>query len=365
MNQTVVVIGGGVAGMAAAGKLHRFGFKVILVEKAPELGGHVKNWFRVFPDFTDASEILQSLKADLSGVRVITDTTVEEIKGESPNFSLQLSSGETIAASSILVSTGFHHFDASFKEEYGYGLYDNVITAVELDAMLKVERLKTTQGKTPKKVAIIHCVGSRDQKVNNNYCSRVCCTNGIKDAIEIKQLIPDCTVYNLYMDIRVFGRGYEELYRTSQEQYGIQFIRGRLSEASEKPDGTLYLRVEDTLTAKPMRLTVDMIVLLVGMEGNNDLANVAGLTVGCDRFYVTANQQYGNNTSPRAGIFLAGAATGPKAIMESITDGRSAASEILAFSVQQQALAHSNGHNAGHNAGHDTTAEQTIELITR
>jgi heterodisulfide reductase subunit A len=97
------------------------------------------------------------------------------------------------------------------------------------------------------------------------------------------------------------------------------------------------------------------------MEGNNDLATVAGLEVGCDRFYVTANQQYCNNSSPRAGIFLAGAATGPKAIMESITDGRSAASEILAFSVQQQALTHSNGHSNGHNA----TAEQSTALITR
>ena len=339
--QTVVIIGGGVAGMAAAGKLQRFGFQVILVEKAPELGGHVKNWFKVFPDFTDAADILDNLRADLRGVRILTETTVERITGEAPHYQVHLSTGEAIATNAILVSTGFHHFDASFKEEYGYGIYDNVITSVELDAMLKEQRLRTVQGKVPKKIAIIHCVGSRDQKVNNNYCSRVCCTNGIKDAIEIKQLIPDCSVYNLYMDIRVFGRGYEELYRTSQEKYGIQFIRGRLSEASENNDSTLHLRVEDTLIGKPMKLTVDLVVLLVGMEGNTDLVDVAGLEVGCDRFYVTANQQYSNNASPRPGIFLAGTATGPKAIVESITDGRSAAAEILGFLAQQATIPHS------------------------
>jgi Heterodisulfide reductase, subunit A and related polyferredoxins len=144
------------------------------------------------------------------------------------------------------------------------------------------------------------------------------------------------------MDIRVFGRGYEELYRTSQQEFGVQFLRGRLSEAGEKNDGSLLLRLEDTLTAKPMRLTVDLLVLMVGMEGNSELAEVAGLTLGCDRFYATAHLQYSNNHSARSGIFLAGAATGPKAIMESITDGRSAAAEIASFVASNQANLASN-----------------------
>lgn len=343
MNKNVVVIGGGVAGMSAASKLRQLGHPVILIEQAPELGGHVKNWYKVFPDFTDAEEILAKLKGDLLGTKVLTNTTVTGIEGESPVFKVFTSQGEIIEACSILVATGFRHFDASFKEEYGYGIYDNCVTSMELDAMLKQQKVRTTKGKLPKKVAMIHCVGSRDQKVNNNYCSRVCCTNGIKVAIEIKQQIPDCEIYCLYMDIRVFGRGYEELYRTSQEDYGVQFIRGRLSEANEKTDGSLLLRLEDTLTAKPMRLSVDLLVLMVGMEGNTDLQEVLGLTAGCDRFYTTANQQYSNNHSAHPGIFLAGTATGPKAIMESITDGRSAAAEIASFVIQNQAIHSNNG----------------------
>lgn len=85
------------------------------------------------------------------------------------------------------MATGYKHFDASLKEEYGYGIYDNAITSVELDGMLKAGKVLTRQGKAPKKVAMIHCVGSRDEKENNNYCSRVCCTNAIKVAIEVKE----------------------------------------------------------------------------------------------------------------------------------------------------------------------------------
>ncbi|WP_199247944.1 FAD-dependent oxidoreductase [[Phormidium] sp. ETS-05] len=345
MNKKVVVIGGGPAGMAAAGKLHDFGLDVVLIEKKDAVGGHLNKWYKVFPDFTDASEIIANLKAGLGKTRIINNATVTQIAGEAPNFQVTVSTGEKIEAAAILVATGFKHFNASFKEEYGYGIYDNCITSVELDAMLKAQSVKTRAGKLPKKVAMVHCVGSRDEKVNNNYCSRVCCTNAIKVAIEIKEQNPDCEIYCLYMDIRVFGRGYEELYRTSQEKYGVQFLRGRLSEAGEKNDGSLLLRLEDTLTAKPMRLSVDLLVLMVGMEGNAELSEVAGLTVGCDRFYATAHQQYSNNASPRKGIFLAGTATGPKAIVESITDGRSAAAEIAAF-VASTAVTSQNGQSA-------------------
>ncbi|MFW6359888.1 MAG: FAD-dependent oxidoreductase [Chroococcales cyanobacterium] len=335
MNNQVVVIGGGPAGMAAAGKLQDFGYDVVLIEKQDKIGGHLNQWYKVFPDFTDASEIIAYLKEGLGKTRILTNTTVTQIEGQSPNFKVTTSTGEEINTGAILVSTGYKHFNASFKEEYGYDIYDNCITSVELDAMLKAKSVKTRAGKDPKKVAIVHCVGSRDQQVNNNYCSRVCCTNGIKVAIEIKEQNPDCEIYCLYMDIRVFGRGYEELYRTSQEDFAVQFIRGRLSEAAEKNDGSLLLRLEDTLTAKPMRLSVDLLVLLVGMEGNSELAEVAKLDVGCDRFYATSNQQYSNNASSRPGIFLAGAATGPKAIVESITDGRSAAAEMAGFLAKQ------------------------------
>lgn len=331
--QRVVILGAGPAGLAAAGQLDAMGMDVLLIEKQDAIGGHLNQYHRIFPDFVEASDVIAELRASLGRTTILTNTTITQIRGTAPSFRLTTSTGEHIHAAAILVATGFQLFDASLKEEYGYGIYDNCITSLGLEAMLKAGRIRMVSGEKPRKMAMIHCVGSRDQQVGNNYCSRVCCTNTVKLAMEVKRLTPDCEIICLYMDIRVFGRGYEELYRNSQEEFGVQFLRGRLSEAAETNDGKLLLRFEDTLTASPMRLTVDLLVLAVGMEGNTDLVDIANLRVGCDRFYATENQHYANNHSGQAGIFLAGAATGPKAIMESITDGRSAASSIARFLV--------------------------------
>lgn len=328
---SVVIIGAGPAGLTAAARLYDFGVDVTLIEKQNEIGGHPTQYHRLFPDFASSSDVICALADGISGVRLLTGTQVTAIDGNAPSFRVTTSDGLRIQAEAILVSTGFNHFDATLKEEYGYGIYDNCITSIGLDAMLKQGKIKTASGSEPKKIAIVHCVGSRDELVGNNFCSRVCCTNAVKQAIEIRQLLPDAHVISLYMDIRVFGRGYEEMYRTAQEDYGVQFLRGRLSEAAEENDGRLMLRFEDTLTARPMRMSVDLLVLAVGMQGNLELADVAGLAVGCDHFYSTADPQLGTNRSQREGIFLAGTATGPKAIMESITDGRAAASEIGAY----------------------------------
>ncbi len=327
----IVVLGAGPAGLAAAGLLEAMGLDVLLIEKQGAIGGHLTQYHRLFPDFIEAADVIATLKQGLGRTALRLNTTITAIRGAAPNFQITTSAGERIDAAAILVATGFRHFDASLKEEYGHGIYDNCLTSLGLDAMLKSGRVLTASGTPPKTMAMVHCVGSRDQQVGNNHCSRVCCINTVKLAIEVKRLLPDCDIHCLYMDIRVFGRGYEELYRTAQEDFGVQFLRGRLSEAAETKDGQLLLRFEDTLTARPMRLTVDMLMLAVGMEGNTDLAEIANLPVGCDRFYATANQHMANNASGQPGLYLAGAATGPKAIMESITDGRAAAAEIAGF----------------------------------
>jgi heterodisulfide reductase subunit A len=325
----VTIIGGGVAGMAAAGVLNKRGHKVTLMEKEKEIGGHVAKWFNVFPDITDASEIVDDLKKDLKGVNTKTNTNVKKIEKTGGKFKV-----EGAAADAVLIATGFEPFDATLKEEYGYGIYDNVITSLELDEMLKNGALKTKSGKTPKSVGLVHCVGSRDEKVNNNYCSRVCCTNAIKSGIEIKEHYKDTNVMCFYMDVRAYGRGYEELYRKSQEELGVAFIRSRLSEANENADKTLLLRVEDTLAGKPMKVTVDLLVLMVGMcpsVNASALKDSLGLEVGDDKFFTTKNKQSRNNESNVPGVFYAGTATGPKSIVESITDGRSAAAEIQSY----------------------------------
>ncbi|MDP4292434.1 MAG: FAD-dependent oxidoreductase, partial [Bacteroidota bacterium] len=208
----------------------------------------------------------------------------------------------------------------------------NVITSLELEDRLKEPQLVNASGNAPKRIAIIHCVGSRDEKVCNNYCSRVCCVTAVKQAIEIKKMSPETEVYCFYMDLRMFGRHFEELYREAQEKYGIQFIRGRLSEAVENRDKTIIVKAEDTLLGKPLRMTVDLMVLMVGMELSKNLAPMIEkmqLEVGTDRFIVPTDEQLFPNETSWEGVFVAGTCTGPKNIPETLNDARSAALAII------------------------------------
>ncbi len=128
---------------------------------------------------------------------------------------------------------------------------------------------------SPRRIALLHCVGSRDEKVCQRHCSKVCCITGVKQAIELKKMFPEADVFNFYMDIRMFGAGYEELYREAQQSYNIHFVRGRISEASPMINGRIQIKAEDTLTGRPLRMSIDMLVLLAGMRANDDNAALA------------------------------------------------------------------------------------------
>ena len=182
---------------------------------------------------------------------------------------MTLSSGEEFSCDAVVIATGYTLFDARIKEEYGYGIYDNVITSADLEEMFNKGDVRMKDGSTPRRIAILHCVGSRDEKVCQRHCSKVCCVTGVKQAIELKQLYPAADVFNFYMDIRMFGPGYEEMYREAQQQYNVHFVRGRISEVSPNIDNRLQIKAEDTLTGRPLKIGVDMLVLLIGMRSND------------------------------------------------------------------------------------------------
>jgi len=233
-----------------------------------------------------------------------------------------------------MVTTGFDTFRAQRKEEYGYGIYENVITSADLEQMFKNHKVVCKNGETPKRVAFVHCVGSRDEKVNNRHCSKVCCVTAVKQASEIKELYPDCEVFNLYMDLRMFDRYFEDMYHTAQSKYHVNFIRGRLSEAGENKDHQVVLKTEDTLAGKPLKLTVDLLVLMTGMEGSHSqksLNTKLGLRSAPDGFLATKNMFTQNNSSAVDGIFVAGACTGPKTIPETLADARAAADRLHSY----------------------------------
>jgi heterodisulfide reductase subunit A len=174
-------------------------------------------------------------------------------------------------------------------------------------------------------------VGSRDEKSGNHYCSKVCCITGVKQAIELKKRLPEAEIYCFYMDLRMYGKNFEELYREAQEKYDIQFIRGRLSEASEKIDKSLLIKSEDTLSGRPLKMNVDLLVLLVGMEAGKGTSSAAATCgIGCEEsgFLKTTDSFLKSNFSEQEGIFLAGSCTAPMTVNDTILHARSAAMEV-------------------------------------
>jgi heterodisulfide reductase subunit A len=333
--KNVVVIGGGVAGMESSAQLAAMGYHVTLVEKEGKLGGHVDQWDFLFPNQRPAWEIIDSLKQRLNyKVEVKLGTEVKSVSLNNKQFAVHLSSNEILHGDALLLSTGYDLFEAQKKEEYGHGIYNNVITAAELEVLFRENELRNNLTGNTRRIGIVHCVGSRDEKVGNEYCSKVCCVTGVKQAIRLREALPEYEVFNFYMDLRMFGRYFEDLYREAQEKWGVQFIRGRVSEASEDINGNVVVRVEDTLAGRPMKISVDMLVLLTGFvssKGTKKLGDMLELEFGNDRFLKPIDEHLLRNHSNKQGVFVAGACTGPRSIGETITDARAAALEIAAF----------------------------------
>ncbi len=333
--KSIAVIGGGVAGMEAAAKLSKMGFSVTLIEKTNQLGGKLNKWHALFPSRRPADEVLNGLKTRVQlGINILLNTEVEHIENDDDGFAIALNQNRMITAHAILLATGFDIFDAGKKEEYGHGIYDNVITSVELEKAFRSGAVKTLQGKTPKKIAFIHCVGSRDEKAGNPHCSKVCCVTGVKQAIELKEMIPDSEIYMFYLDLRMFGRHFEELYKEAQVKHHIQFIRGRLSEAFENQDHTVMIKIEDTLIARPLKMNVDLLVLLVGMQPSgsiNKIIHDLELEKEKDGFLKQADKHLAPHKTNIPGVFVIGAASGPKTIEETVNEAGAVTFEIADY----------------------------------
>lgn len=234
----------------------------------------------------------------------------------------------------IIVATGCEIFDIARKPEYGAGTYDNVITGLALERLLSASGptgghvLRPSDGRIPRKVAFVQCVGSRDEKVGIDYCSRVCCMYAIKEAELVKEHVQGADITIFYMDIRAFGKGFEEFYRRAENEFKIKFIKGRVAEIVEVPaTRNLVVRAENIETGELVDEEVDLVVLSAGLRpaANGDFAKLLSIPLAEDGFFVTENPKIDPVTTPVRGVFTAGVAEGPKDIPDSVAHASAAA----------------------------------------
>jgi len=234
----------------------------------------------------------------------------------------------------IIVATGIDPFDASLKPEYGYGKYPEVINGLEFERLSSASGPTggeiLVNGKKPKKIFFVSCVGSRDKQVGNEYCSRVCCMYTAKHAHLVKEKIPESEVVVYYTDVRAFGKGFEEFYDRVKNE-GVIYRRGSVGEIYKKA-GQLIVRGEDTLTGEVYEEETDMVVLATGLIQRNEAVGLAGLlriSLGPDKFFLEAHPKLRPVDTSMKGIYLAGCAQGPKDIPDSVAQAKGAASSAL------------------------------------
>jgi heterodisulfide reductase subunit A len=337
-----LVIGAGIAGMQAALDIADAGFHVYLVEQAAGIGGRALQLSRTFPTMESVQGLLSPFVMrilDHPLIQVMTQSRVTEVSGYYGNFEAQVQTPNglvAVNAGAIVVATGYDVFDPRRRPELGYSVYPEVITSLEFEQLVSPEGPTggeiQVNGKTPQNVVFIQCVGSRDRQMGNPHCSRICCMYTAKQASLVLERLPDANVTVFYMDVRAFGKGFEEFYDQVREQ-GVFYRRGNPSEIIRNPKGDgLVVRAEDTLLRRGIQVSADLVVLAVGVEPRRSTAEVATLLRlpnSPDGFLAEAHPKLRPVDTVVAGVFLAGCCQGPKDIPDSISQARAAAAAVL------------------------------------
>ncbi|MBI3363086.1 MAG: CoB--CoM heterodisulfide reductase iron-sulfur subunit A family protein [Chloroflexi bacterium] len=359
-SDTILIIGGGPAGLEAARLIGDLGQRAVVVEKRDALGGTpiYEHYAALTHNFRDAEEAMNELIAAAKAnptVDIRLSSEVVSCSGAAGDFRVKLAksgnpaaganggagvAGEEINAGAIIVATGFQHFDPGRETQmYGYYEYDDVITLADAERMLKENKFVTpSKGTPPQRVCFIQCVGSRDRQIGNEYCSKVCCGISSKQAIEIRQQVPDCKVFIFYIDMRMYGYWENEIYWPAQEKYRVQYVKGIITEIIRKGD-RLVVRGEDTTMGRPMEVPMDVVVLAVGMEpsrGTKDVSKILGLKQNKYNFIEVPHGGLDPTATSVPGIFVAGAAAGPKDLDDTMAMAGAAAMKAAALTRKLQ-----------------------------
>ncbi|MBI4204596.1 MAG: CoB--CoM heterodisulfide reductase iron-sulfur subunit A family protein [Betaproteobacteria bacterium] len=340
MSQPILIVGGGPAGLAAAHALATVGQRSVLVEKEQRLGGApiLSGYAKLVPSGEWAKDAIGGMVGRVESsslVAVHKGCTVQEFGGEPGAFKARLSDGAPLDIGAAILCTGFTHFDSVNKPEWGFGTFPDVVTTTQVEQMISSGKgvRCPSDGRKPQRVAILLCVGSRDRQIGREWCSKICCTVSCNIAMEIREALPDCHVYIYYMDIRTFGLYETSYYWRSQEEFKVKYIKARIAEVTS--DGKkLIIKGEDTLVKRPITIPFDMVIHAIGMDPNVDngaLARTFGFALERHGFIGKGNSYGALGETSRPGLFVAGAATGPETIDDSIAQAKAAAMTAFAL----------------------------------
>ncbi len=334
MNETtpvILILGGGVAGMAAARFLERQNLKIVLVEKDSSLGGHAAKWACMATD--TCANCGACLSVDMArqvarqkNIDLCLNDEIKTLAGKDGDFDIELASGRTFKARKIILATGFSPFDPAGLFSLKARNYANVITTAQLNTLIRQEDLGARlTGKTSPKIAFIQCVGSRNPKLGKDYCSQVCCKISMRHAAKLTDLIPDARITLFYMDLQIIGKETRTLARELAGK--IDLVQGVPAEILKNPEtGRLSMITEDSETGTRIKNEFDLVVLSVGMtpsEGAEPTWEALGVRPNPWGFFNTPE------ACLEKGIHVAGCAQGPKDILESRQQGVLAGAQIL------------------------------------
>jgi len=350
INPASMIIGGGISGLSAALEIADAGKQVYLIEKETALGGHTAHVDLTFPYMVPAAQILgPKIKRaeNHPNIEVFKEAIIEEIFGYVGNFNAEIkangSESKSLEFGNIIVATGLKPFDPSSVDLHGYGKLPNVVTSIEFEKMLQSGKIETKDGKEPKNIAIIHCVGSRNNDYHE-YCSRTCCMLGLKYANQIKTALPETHVYEIYADMRSFGKGCEELYDATAKRK-VMFLnfdqREGIPQITKAKPGDcceMLIDMKERLSNTQIEVPADMVILLVGLEAREDAKEVAhhvGVSKCGNDFFIERHPKLDPVATTTDGVYIVGSCQGPKDITDSVAQARAASARVLATILQK------------------------------
>lgn len=333
----VLIIGGGIAGVTAALELAEMGIPSTIVERENRLGGQASDFAckasekcnKCFACVVD-NQIQEVSRRPQ--VKIMTAGTLEKVSGEPGRFKVQIQSNghkTLLDASSLIVATGVDFFDARRKPEYGYGAFQNVITAHDLDEILRSKGgvYRPSDGRVPSKIAFFQCVGSRDETIGHLWCSKVCCAYALRFMKAIRHQNPEIQTSFFYIDIQPLGRSFESLLQSCRQDEGMRLIRSLPSKIyGHRTSSDLRMRFIDPLSGEIVEEGFDLVVLSIGMTPRQDAERIA------QSLQIPTNEEGFYRSPPEnSGIFLSGACKGPRDIGSSIIDAKATAQKILQY----------------------------------